>query len=160
MKLISQVSFTIMRMYFAEAMLQPDCNAHVFSLETKVLKIYIPISIQRWDFSNGYYKYSFSLLTLELWIPGKLKHFALRFGFGKSSSLLAVQSLRGKKPKQQTSPKPPQKIIPSWKQVTSLYKYWAITMPKGTKLLCERCNAKTRMEKKNAKTKPQVIIRK
>lgn len=97
-----------MRMYFAEATLQPDCNAHVFPLETEVLKIYIPISIQRWDFSNGYYKYSFSLLILELWIPGKLKHFALRFDFGKSSSLLAVQSLRGKNQNNKPASNPPE----------------------------------------------------
>lgn len=33
-KQTSEVSFTILRMHFAEATLQPDCNAHVFSIET------------------------------------------------------------------------------------------------------------------------------
>lgn len=85
MKHINQVCFTILRTYFAEATLQPDCNAPVFPLETKVQKIYIPISIQRQDFSNDY-KYSFFLLILELWDPWKPEVLCITLWFWKEFS--------------------------------------------------------------------------
>lgn len=78
-KCLSQVSLTIRGMYFAEATLQLNCTVHVFSLETKEK---LPISLQRWGFSNSYHKYSFSYSnrTTDTW---KTEALCITFGTSK-----------------------------------------------------------------------------